>query len=386
MWKIFVLLAVLFCAVGCNPESGYVIEGNITGIPDSVEVCLVDFDGSLYNTIAQDTIVDGCFRFTGIPEKVPSRLEVRINQPDFIGSCVVWVGNNRSKITGAGKNMIGWEVKSGLNEQQEENRYRKASFEKQTKCYELSTEISCNSRDGNRVKQDSLLRLFNSLTVDVCRVNLQTIGQYPLSEVAIYYLHDAATNMRYFQNTPFSEESMPNDEISETEIIRQYERMDSTMKESAYGQEIEIALYPPVVPKVGDKMADAELFDADGVKHCLSDVKGKYILLDFWSRGCGPCLQAMPELSRCNEKYKDSLVIVSISLDKKGFEKATRQKNITWASLSDGMGSDAGVGAKYGITAMPCFYLIDPEGKVATRWRGYGEGLIEMKLQPYLDK
>lgn len=382
--KLMVLFLLLAGITACERGKGYVIEANITGIPDSTEVCLVDFDGSLYNTVARDTVVGGRFRFSGISEKTPYRLEITAGNSGFIGNCVVWVGNGRSEITGTGKNMIGWDVTSAMKEQQEENRYRRATFEKQTKCSELSAEISSNFHTGNTVKQDSLLRLLNSLVVDVCCTNLQMIGQSPLSEVAIHYLHYVAVKMRYFRNTPFTEKTMPDGEISETEVFRQYERMDSTMKKSSYGQEIETALNPPTVPKVGDEMADAGLHDIDGVSHRLSDYKGKYILLDFWSRGCGPCLKAIPELSRCAELYKDSLVIISISLDKKGFEAATRQKNITWVSLTDGMGSDAGVGAKYGVTAMPCFYLINPEGRVATRWRGYGEGLIEMKLATFL--
>lgn len=60
--------------------------------------------------------------------------------------------------------------------------------------------------------------------------------------------------------------------------------------------------------KEGDKMADTELFDLDGKIHHLTDFNGKYILLDFWSSGCGPCIMALPEMKEIQEQYKSVLL------------------------------------------------------------------------------
>ncbi|UVV78039.1 redoxin domain-containing protein [Bacteroides fragilis] len=42
-------------------------------------------------------------------------------------------------------------------------------------------------------------------------------------------------------------------------------------------------------------MPDTELSNIDGNHHRLSDYKGKYLLLDFWSRSCGHCIESLPE-------------------------------------------------------------------------------------------
>ena len=69
-------------------------------------------------------------------------------------------------------------------------------------------------------------------------------------------------------------------------------------KNSQAGKEITVCLYPPVTVKEGDEMADTDLYDLQGNIHHLADYKGKYLLVDFWSRGCGPCMMALPEMKR----------------------------------------------------------------------------------------
>ncbi|MDV6169052.1 TlpA disulfide reductase family protein [Flavobacterium sp. DG1-102-2] len=45
----------------------------------------------------------------------------------------------------------------------------------------------------------------------------------------------------------------------------------------------------------------------------LSQLKGKVVLLDFWYRGCAPCLMAIPDLVKLQEEFKDDLVIIGIN-------------------------------------------------------------------------
>ena len=73
-------------------------------------------------------------------------------------------------------------------------------------------------------------------------------------------------------------------------------------------------------------MADTDLYDLEGNLHHLTELKGKYILLDFWSSGCGPCIMSIPEMGEVQEKYKDRLAIVSLSSDTEKIWKAASKK------------------------------------------------------------
>ena len=76
------------------------------------------------------------------------------------------------------------------------------------------------------------------------------------------------------------------------------------------------------------------MYDLEGKVHRLAEFRGKYILLDFWSRGCGPCIMSQPELKEISEMYKDSLEVISLSIEnRKGWEEASKSHAMTWNKL-----------------------------------------------------
>lgn len=56
-------------------------------------------------------------------------------------------------------------------------------------------------------------------------------------------------------------------------------------------------------------MPDTELSNIDGNHHRLSDYKGKYLLLDFWSRSCGHCIESLPEMEILSDMWKEKVTL-----------------------------------------------------------------------------
>lgn len=63
--------------------------------------------------------------------------------------------------------------------------------------------------------------------------------------------------------------------------------------------------------KQGLPEIELKLHNNETVK--LTELKGKVVLLDFWYRGCYPCLKAIPVLIELQEEFKDDLIIIGIN-------------------------------------------------------------------------
>src|SRR5665213_128130 len=127
---------------------------------------------------------------------------------------------------------------------------------------------------------------------------------------------------------------------------------------------------------VGKPAADWTLKDLAGRSHVLADYRGKIVLLDFWYRGCGFCIEAMPELAKVAEDCKnDSLVVLGMSSDKD--EKDARfvadKMHLNYASTLRA----TELRGIYGVHAFPTFILIDRNGIVRDVRNGYSPHLRE---------
>lgn len=164
-----------------------------------------------------------------------------------------------------------------------------------------------------------------------------------------------------------------------------YELMSDGQKNSDAGQRISEYLNPVKPVETGDMMADGDFFDIEGNICHLSELKGKHILLDFWSRGCGPCLKSIPEIEKVKEMFGDRLSVVGVSMDgEKLWKKAVEELGMSGYQWNDLKGSGRGAAAKYGVKGVPYYVLIGPDGIIRDVWAGYADGIIINRLKDRL--
>ena len=118
------------------------------------------------------------------------------------------------------------------------------------------------------------------------------------------------------------------------------------------------------------QLADLTLTNAKNKPVRLSEVKGKYIIINFWASWCQPCRAENVQLHSLYKKYNSTgLEIISISLDndKKAWQTATAQDNINWINLYAGSGFHSQAALFYNVTSVPTMYLLSKENNKLTQ-------------------
>ena len=109
----------------------------------------------------------------------------------------------------------------------------------------------------------------------------------------------------------------------------------------------------------------------------MANLRGKYVLLDFWGSWCGPCRASHPHLKALQAHYgpqgleviniaqENGVEFLSVSIDKDGaaWRKAMKEENMPWAQVqAPKAGKD--VMKLYQFSGIPYILVLDQEGRI----------------------
>ena len=139
--------------------------------------------------------------------------------------------------------------------------------------------------------------------------------------------------------------------------------------------ELEVKIRP--IQKAGEVLSNFSYRELDGTKRYLSEHRGKYVLLDFWASWCTPCIASIPDIKSLNEKLKGSeeATLLSISLDKDAelVKELVKKESIDWPQGIVGDIQSSSAGSALGVSSVPLYVLLDPDGKIVTRTSSFLE-------------
>ena len=121
---------------------------------------------------------------------------------------------------------------------------------------------------------------------------------------------------------------------------------------------------------VGQLAPDIVLPDPSGKTTKLSDLRGKYVLIDFWAAWCKPCRQENPNVVRLFNQYNSKgFEVFGVSLDRsrEDWVKAIADDQLNWTQVSDLQYFNSAAAVLYQIQAIPATYLVDPDGKIIAK-------------------
>lgn len=362
------------------PANEYLIQGELANLSDSIVIGLYVDEGNIFNLVARDTLLNGKFSFRDTVS-VTKKMLIMSDNKGFPGTWLeVWIAPGEYiEIKGEDKLLKTWEVVSDIPEQAEENRFTACAMAQQKELMQhLAAEYDWQrmmfiDHAGDQefekkgwAKIDSIRKLTTPLQQEIWKKELEYMKEAPISKVWIDKLLLYASMMKYETVMPYKEE-----------VKSLYARMPETEKQTDAGQEITAYIYPPSVAGIGDMMVDGELYDVnDSLRH-ISEFAGRFILLDFWSSGCGPCVESIPEMEKVIDTYKDRMTVISISEDpKERWKEYVKTKGMggnQWNELRRGR---TGLAVSYQVKGIPHYVLIAPSGKIQDMWSGYGSGSL----------
>jgi thiol-disulfide isomerase/thioredoxin len=148
-----------------------------------------------------------------------------------------------------------------------------------------------------------------------------------------------------------------------------HERMVNYLVESANDRN-------EVIGKPSDEWSTTDL---SGAAHALKDYRGKVVILDFWYRGCGWCIRAMPQMKQVAAHYKDRPVVVfGMNTDRK---EEDAQFVIDRMQLNYSNLKATGLPEKYKVRGFPTLIILDQEGVIRDLHVGYSPTLKESVIE-----
>lgn len=352
----------------------FLLDGKVEGI--NTGVVKISYDVYLGDRWVKKTdtasLINGKFRFHGIIDE-PKRCRLEVgpistvfyidannmvinlfsNSPDS-----VWIVGSKTQMDNERLNLL-------VQEKESQFELAKLSWSK------IEADSSKLNKNEWQTVSDNWKNIIDSLSLDRYVIRANFVKSNPYSFISLLYLNSLMsigwTNLITTQQA--------------REIFRKYPIEFQNSSTGKWGNKL---IQQRENIEIGSIAPDFSVNDWKGMPFDLSDLRGRYVLIDLWASWCSPCVDKFPEIMSLYKKYHT-----------KGFEVLAISKDYTvddWQSAIKKYGLEDwyhvmgmkdpekywkqiycndDIVEKYPMSALPKMILIDRDGQIIGSW-GYG--------------
>ena len=373
-------------ALACQSNTeGYQIKGNIEGAGNGIAIMTLPVGREEPTTGDTVKMENGVFTFTGKLE-APSWVSIQVCPDKEKPASCGFIGENNT-ITLAGKwadvlDQYGYRsipnvnVTGSLNEKvfqeisnvreklMQEPRFKEYA-EVQAKLNELHNGEDKEAFYKYQAETEAITEEFSN---EVRKQQKELILKNDTIEAVAYYLN-------FLQN-----------DMELTELEQVFKALSPKVQNSSFAKDVREEIAARIRVQPGMPAPDFTLETPDGTKLSLSDLRGKYVILDFWASWCRPCRASFPEMKKLYAEYhKKGVEILGVTNDsrKNDWLKALEEDQLPWLQVIDEFPiphTPAKVATLYAIPYLPTLMLIAPDGKIV------GKAKDKHELKTWLDE
>lgn len=380
MKKYLLLLIPLFLAYGCNKKNSFVVSGKLSN-PSAKYI-------SVYkNDVNTSVLIDS----VKIGRNGSFRLRVETAQPEFFQ-----VGSTKDFVTLLAK--PGEKIKLSFPELKLCNNYTvegsegsdlirsidlrlirtKATLDSLTSIYEKEkNDPGFAENRGPQLEQQYI----NAIDAQR-KYNINFIIGHTTSLASVKALYQRINNDLYVL---YQTRDLQYMKIVSDSLKKYYPESNHTKAlVSDFGNEMG-AYYSRQLQEISGQLKetvlDPTLKDVNGKRISLSSLKGKYVLLSFWSIASRDCIAEnlqLKEFYRLYNREGFEIYQISIDADEQGWKDEVRFDELPWISTREDDPTKLVNARLYNVQSLPANYLYDPKGNIiATNLHGKA---LQLKL------
>jgi len=323
------------------------VWGSLDNCPDLTELYLVDTEnpGSVNVLKVQNGLFEVEFELAN-PKMF--MLFNKRNQYDFRDRKIIWLEPAKIKISGNFEFLSKLKIEGSLSQ---------LEFENYTKTIEINARKIETIQEQKNIASEAEKSLLEDKIDSLKQVRIEKIKEFVSahnsSYVSLHVLHSEC-----FTYTKV---------LTKKDIKELYAKLAPEIKSTNKAGEIKNYAELTETPLIGQKAKNFSQKTLDGKTIVLSDFEGKYLLIEFWASGCGPCRYSHKELRKLYKLYQPKgfeILGVSGDINKSDFENAVKKDSILWTNVSDLKGSQNDAFLLYGISGLPTYILLDKKGTI----------------------